>query len=148
MKVILSKDVKDLGKAGSLVDVSEGYARNFLFPRQMASEATPAALKQWEEKKKAEQRREEKLLAEAQAQAKSLEEAKVVIKSKSGEGGKLYGTVTSKDIAEAMSKQVQVQVDKRKIDLAEPIRTLGTHHYMVKLHPQVTAKMRVQVVEE
>lgn len=148
MKVILSKDVKDLGKAGSLVDVSEGYARNFLFPRQMASEATPAALKQWEEKKKAEQRREEKLLAEAQAQAKSLEDAKVVITSKSGEGGKLYGTVTSKDIAEAMAKQVQVQVDKRKIDLAEPIRTLGTHAYMVKLHPQVTAKMRVQVVEE
>jgi large subunit ribosomal protein L9 len=148
MRVILSKDVKDLGKAGSLVDVSEGYARNFLFPRKLAAEATPAAMKQWEEQKKAEQRREERLLAEAQTLAKELEQAKVVMTAKAGEGGKLYGTITTKEIAAAIQKQTQHPVDKRKIDLDEPIRTLGTHQIDVKLHPQVHAKMRVQVQEE
>ena len=148
MRVILSKDVKDLGKAGSLVEVSEGYARNFLFPRKLAAEATPAAMKQWEEQKKAEQRREDRLLAEAQTLAKELEEAKVVLTAKAGEGGKLYGTITTKEIAAAIAKQTQHPVDKRKIDLDEPIRTLGTHQIDVKLHPQVHAKMRVQVLEE
>lgn len=148
MKVILNKDVKDLGKSGALVDVSEGYARNFLFPRQLAAEATPAAMKQWEERKKAEQRREDRMLAAAQDLAKELEVAKVVLTAKSGEGGKLYGTITTKEIAQAITKQTQHEVDKRKIDLPEPIKALGTHQFTVKLHPKVSVTMKVNVTEE
>ncbi|HEY9722135.1 MAG TPA: 50S ribosomal protein L9, partial [Oscillatoriaceae cyanobacterium] len=139
MRVILSKDVKDLGKSGALVEVSEGYARNFLFPRQLAAEATPAAMKAYEERKKSEQRKEERLLQQAQELAKALEEAKVVLHAKAGEGGKLYGTITTKEIAQAIDKQTQHPVDKRKIELAEPIRALGTYQIDVKLHPQVHA---------
>lgn len=148
MKVILNKDVKDIGKAGALVEVSEGYARNFLFPRKLAAEATPAAMKQWEEMKKAEARKEERLKAAAQELAKLLEEAKVVVTAKSGEGGRLYGTITSKEIAHAISKQTGHEVDKRKIELNDPIKALGTFQFAVKLHPQVSAKMRVTVQEE
>lgn len=148
MQVILNKDVKDLGKAGDKVQVSEGYARNFLFPRQLAAEATPAALKQWEERQKAEARRQERLLAEAKKLAEELEKITVTVKAKSGEGGKLYGTVTNKEIAQAVAKQTPHEVDKRKIELADPIRSLGHFQFAVKLHPQVTAKMRVHVQEE
>jgi large subunit ribosomal protein L9 len=136
MKVILNADVKDVGKSGALVDVSEGYARNFLFPRKLAAEATPAAMKQWEERKKAEQRKEERLLAAAQELAKELGEAKVVLKAKSGEGGKLYGTITNKEIAAAIEKQTKHEVDKRKIEINEPIKALGTYNFTVKLHPK------------
>lgn len=148
MKVILNADVKDVGKAGALIDVSEGYARNFLFPRKLATEATPAAMKQWEEKKAAEARKEARLLAAAQETAKLLEEAKVTVKAKSGADGRLYGTVTSKEIALAIAKQTPHEVDKRKIELPEPIKGLGTYQFKVKLHPQVQATMKVQVVEE
>lgn len=148
MKVILNKDVKELGKSGALVDVSEGYARNFLFPRQLAAEATPAAMKQWEERKKAEQRKEERLLAQAQELGKELESTQVVLKAKSGEGGKLYGTITTKEIAQAITKQTKHDVDKRKIDLPEHIKTLGTHNFTLKLHPKVTVAMKVSVQEE
>src|SRR6476661_6473589 len=105
MKVILKKDVKDIGKAGALVDVSDGYARNFLFPRALASEATPGAMKEYEALKAAEARKEARLLAESQAAAKQLEEAKVVVKAKHGADGRLYGTITTKEIAEAVNKQ-------------------------------------------
>lgn len=148
MRVILNKDVKDLGKSGALVEVSEGYARNFLFPRQLAAEATPGAMKQWEERKAAEKRKEARLLAEAQALAKELETAKVVVHAKSGEGGKLYGTITTKEIAEAIKKQTPFEVDKRKIELADPIKGLGMFQFVVKVHPLVTATMRVSVTEE
>ncbi|MEB3197262.1 MAG: 50S ribosomal protein L9 [Candidatus Sericytochromatia bacterium] len=147
MKVILNKDVKDLGKSGSLVEVSEGYARNFLFPRQIAAEATPAVLKQWEEKKKAEQRKEERLRAQAQELAQVLQAAKVVVSHKVGENGRLFGTITHKEIAQAIQQQTGHDVDKRKIE-AEPIKTLGFHEFVVKLHPQVTAKMRIEVRQE
>ena len=148
MRVILNKDVKDLGKAGALVEVSEGYARNFLFPRKLAAEATAGAMKQWEDQKKAEQRREERLLAEARELATSLEAAQVVVKAKPGTDGRLYGTVTSKEIAEAIAKQTPHKADKRKIDLPEPIKSLGVHPFALKLHPQVVAKMKVHVQEE
>lgn len=148
MKVILKKDVKDIGKAGALVDVSDGYARNFLFPRQLAAEATPGAMKEYEERKAADARKEARLLAEAQSAAKELETAKVVVKGKPGADGRLYGTITTKEIAEAINKQTPHKVDKRKIDLDEPIKTLGTFQFHVKLHPQVTANMKVTVQEE
>ncbi len=148
MKVILNKDVKDIGKAGALVEVSEGYARNYLFPRKLAAEATPSAMKQWEEMKKAEQRKEDRLKAAAEELAKVLEAATVVVTAKSGEGGRLYGTITSKEVAQAISKQTGHEVDKRKIELGEAIKALGTFQFVVKLHPQVSAKMRVTVQEE
>ncbi|MDB5096017.1 MAG: ribosomal protein [Cyanobacteria bacterium RYN_339] len=148
MKVILNNDVKDLGKSGALVDVSEGYARNFLFPRKMAQEATPAAMKQYEERRKADIRKEERVLAAAQELAKELEVAKVVLKAKSGEGGKLYGTITTKEIAAAVEKQTQHEIDKRKIELGEPIKALGTFNFTVKLHPKVQAAMKIIVTEE
>ncbi|MEB3284962.1 MAG: 50S ribosomal protein L9 [Candidatus Sericytochromatia bacterium] len=146
MKVILSKDVKDLGKTGALVDVSEGYARNFLFPRQLATEATPAALKQLDEKKKADARREERLKAQAQELAKVLESAKLVVSHKVGENGKLFGTITHKEIAQAIAGQLGQEVDKRKID-ADPIKTIGLHEFVVKLHPAVSAKVKIDVRE-
>ena len=148
MKVILNKDVKDIGKAGALVDVSDGYARNFLFPRQLATEATPGAMKAWEERKAADERKEARLLAQAQEDAKALEEAKIVVTAKAGEGGRIYGTITTKEIAEAIGKQTSTKVDKRKIELADPIKALGTYQFNLKLHPQVLAKMKVTVQEE
>lgn len=148
MKVILNSDVKDVGKSGALIDVTEGYARNFLFPRKLASEATPAALKQWQEKKKAEERREERLKATAEEVAKLLEASTVVIKAKSGADGRLYGTITSKEIAAAVQKQTGHEIDKRKIDLHDPIKGIGTHAFVVKLHPQVSVKMRIEVAAE
>lgn len=147
MKVILNKDVKELGKSGDLVDVSDGHARNFLFPRGLAAEATPAAMKGWEERKKAEARREERIHQQAIELGKELEEAKVVMKAKSGEGGKLYGTITTKEIAQAVVQQTKHEVDKRKIDLADPIKALGTYNFTLKLHPKVSIQMKVQVVE-
>ena len=147
MKVILNKDVKELGKAGSLVEVSEGHARNFLFPRLLATEATPAAMKQFEEKKKAEARREERILAEAQAFAKELEQITVVLHAKSGEGGRLYGTITNKEIAQALAKQTNHDIDKRKLELQEPIKSLGTHPFTLKLHPKVSVSMKASVQE-
>lgn len=147
MKVILKQDVKDLGKSGSLVEVSEGYARNFLFPRQLAAEATPAALKQWEEKKKADARREERLKAQAEELAKQLEAAKIVVRHRVGQEGRLYGTITHKELAHAIHEQTGLEVDKRKIDLAEHINHCGTHPFSVKLHHSVVAKMSVSVQE-
>jgi large subunit ribosomal protein L9 len=147
MRVILNKDVKDLGKAGDLVEVSEGYGRNFLFPRSLAAEATAGALKQWEERKAAEERKQARLLAEAKEFAKELEQAKIVVSAKSGDGGKLYGTITTKEIGEAIAKQTAHAVDKRKIELQEHIKTLGVHPFVLRLHPQVIAHMKVIVQE-
>lgn len=148
MKVILTQEVKDVGRGGAIVDVSEGYARNFLFPRKLAVEATENALKQQREREKSQKIKEEKLLAEARERAKQLEERLTTISAKSGEGGKLYGTVTTKEIAQALKTQIGLEVDKRKIELPEPIRSLGTFEVPIKVHPQVTAKMRIQVTEE
>ena len=147
MKVILIKDVKDLGRLGALVDVSEGYARNFLFPRGLAAEATPAAMKQLEERRKAEQKREARLLEQAQVLGRELADLKIVLHAKSGEGGKLYGTVTTKEIAHAISQQTPHQLDKRKLELKEPIRALGTYQVDARLHAHVHATVTVQVVE-
>ena len=123
MRVILNKDVKDIGKAGQVVEVSEGYARNYLMPRHLANEATEQALKQVEEKAKRD-------------------------KAKAGEGGRLYGAITAKEIAQETKKQTTFEIDKRKIELEEPIRALGYYDLVVKVHPEVAAKLRVHVVEE
>ncbi len=121
MKVILSKDVKDLGKAGAIVNVAEGYARNFLFPRKLATEAGAGAIKQLETKKKMLELKLEHQLADAKEIASRLEGVQVTIAGKTGAGTKLYGSITNQDIADALLKQHHIKVDKRSIHIDEPI---------------------------
>ncbi|GAB6934973.1 MAG: 50S ribosomal protein L9 [Bacillota bacterium] len=147
MKVIFLKDVKGQGKKGEVKTVSDGYARNYLIPRGLAVEATESNLKTLEAQKRSEAKRKAQELAEAKALAEKLEKTTVTIAAKAGEGGRLFGAVTSKQIAETLAKQ-GLAVDKKKILLDEPIRALGTVRVPVKLHPDVTVQLAVTVVEE
>ncbi|MEW9699596.1 50S ribosomal protein L9 [Paenibacillus sp. SI8] len=147
MKVILLKDVKGQGKKGEVKEVSEGYANNFLFAQGLASPATQGTVKVLDNQKKAEQRRKDQEKADAQALGEKLGEMTVTIKAKAGEGGRLFGAITSKQIAEVLEKQ-KIVIDKRKIVLEDPIRTLGVTKVPVKLHSEVTATLSVQVIEE
>ncbi|MBD0382233.1 50S ribosomal protein L9 [Paenibacillus sedimenti] len=147
MKVVLLKDVKGQGKKGEIKEVSEGYAQNFLFAQGLAAPATQGAVKTLDNQKKAEQRRKEQEKADAQALGEKLNELTVTIKAKAGEGGRLFGAITSKQIAEVLEKQ-KIVIDKRKIVLEDPIRTLGVTKVPVKLHSEVTATLSVQVTEE
>ena len=148
MQVILLKDVKGQGKAGQVVKVSDGFARNRLFPRQLAMEATPANMKILE-KKKAQieaQRAIDKQVAE-DIKAK-IESKTVKVVSKAGENGRLFGAVTSKDIAEAIQKEFLIELDKKKIDLEAPIKQTGISEVVLKLFPGVQAKCKVDVETE
>lgn len=148
MKVIFLKDVKGKAKKDEVKDVPVGYARNYLFKNNLAVEATPANLKALE----ARQKRVAKDAAEEKADAEKLKEAiekvTVEIKTKAGEGGRLFGSVTSKQIAEALKKDHSHKVDRRKIELDEPIRSLGHHQVPVKLHPEVDGTIKVHVIEQ
>lgn len=148
MKVILQQDVKGQGKKGEVKEVSEGYARNFLFPRKLAVEASSGNLNVLKEKKRREEERKKEEKTEAQELAEKLEKAEITLRTKSGEGGRLFGSVTSKQISQHLKKEYGLQVDKKKIQLKEPIRTLGVTKVPVKLHPKVTATLSVQVLEE
>jgi len=145
--VILLEDVKKLGKKGDLVDVSDGYARNFLFPRNLAKEATEGSLKQLKQEKDALAKKKQKELEQAKELAKVLSNTTVTLKVKAGEQGKLFGSVTSKDISEALKKQYNIEVDRRKIELQEPIKSLGSYKVDIKLAPEVDAKLSVKIVE-
>lgn len=147
MKVIFLKDVKGQGKKGDVKDLSEGYVRNFLLPQGLAKLASDGNLKTLEVQNASEEKRKAQEKADAQALAKRLEEMTIVIKAKSGEGGRLFGAITSKQIAEALAAK-GVKIDKRKIELDEPIRTLGVTQVPTKLHLEVKAKLNVQVSEE
>lgn len=147
MKVIFIKDVKGQGKKGQVKEVSEGYASNFLLPRGLARPATEGNVKVLENQNAAEEKRKQQEKEEAVALGKKLESLTVELKAKAGEGGKLFGAITSKQIAEALGKQGH-KIDKRKIELDEPIRTLGVTKMSVKLHPDVKATLKVQVTEE
>ncbi|WP_219834659.1 50S ribosomal protein L9 [Paenibacillus sp. R14(2021)] len=147
MKVIFLQDVKGQGKKGEIKEVSEGYVRNFLFPKNLAKPASDGNLKTLDLQNAAEKRKKEKEKEDAQALASRLEALKVVVKTKAGEGGRLFGAITSKQIAEALEAQ-GVKIDKRKIELEEPIRTLGVTQVTVKLHPEVKAKLSVHASEE
>jgi len=145
MIVILTKDVKGTGKAGEVVKVSDGYARNMLIPKGLAREATEGNIRNLEKQKAiAEEKREEQKAA-AQELAKKIEALELEIKSKGGENGKLFGSITSKDIAEALAKQENIKVDKKKVDLASPIKQTGVTEVSVKLFPEVAAKLKVRV---
>jgi large subunit ribosomal protein L9 len=147
MKVILLQDVKGQGKKGDVKELSEGYVRNFLLPKGLAKLASDGNLKTLELQNASEQKRKDKEKEDAKALAARLEAITVVVKTKAGEGGRLFGAITSKQIAEALETQ-GIKVDKRKIELEDPIRTLGVTQVQVKLHPEVKAKLKVQASEE
>lgn len=146
MKVILLKDVKSKGKKGEVKNVSDGYARNYLFPNNLAQEATNANMNALKAQEKKAHRKAEEEYEEAVVLKETIEKLTVDISAKSGEDGRLFGSVTSKQIAEHLKKQ-KIKVDKRKIELNEPIRTLGYTKVPVKLHHDVTALVNVHVVE-
>ena len=148
MKIILTREVKSLGKPDDIVNVAEGYARNFLFPRQLAVPADERHMAELNKRRKQEEQKGEKLLDDAKALAAKLEDKHVTIKGKVGQGSKLYGAITSTDIADAIQKDLGVKVDKRKIDTEEPIKSLGTHDVCIHLHRDMVVKMQVEVVGE
>ena len=148
MKVILLQDVKPLGKKGEIVNVSDGYARNNIIPKKLGVEATPKNLNDLKLQKQNEEKVAQEHLEAAQELAKKLEAAKVELKIKTGEGGRTFGSVSSKEIAIAVKEQLGYDLDKKKIQIKEGIKTLGTHMVSVKLHPEVTAELKVVVKEE
>ena len=147
MEVILKSDVKGLGKKSEKVSVSDGYARNFLFPRGLAVEATAQTLSEMKNKQSSEQFKAEEELKAAKESAAKINNNTIVLKAKGGANGKLFGSVTAKEIAVIVSKQYNVSVDKRKITV-DDIKAFGTYNAQVRLHPKVTASFKVQVVEE
>ena len=145
MKVILLKDVKGSGKKDQIIEVSDGYARNFLFPRKMAVEATASAVNAIENAKSAASHKKAKEMQAAEEQAESLKGKVIKVSAKAGEGGRLYGSITNQEIAEALKVQHGVEIDRRKIELPEPIRSAGTVEVTVKLTAGVSTQMKVEV---
>lgn len=148
MKIILLEDVKSLGKKGQIIEVSDGYARNFVLPKKLGLEASGKNLNDLKLQKANEERVANELLEAAQEFAKEMETKEVILSIKAGEGGKTFGSVSSKEIAAAAKEQCSMEIDKKKIQLSEPIRTIGVHEVMVKIHPKVTGKLKVKVQEE
>ena len=148
MEVVLLEDVKSLGKKGQIVKVNDGYARNYILPKKLGVEANAKNLNDL----KLQQAHADKVAAEQLAAAKELgaklEQAKVELAVKSGEGGKVFGSVSTKEIAAAVKDQLGLDLDKKKLQIGEPIKTLGVHEVLVKLHREVTAKLRVHVTEQ
>lgn len=148
MKVILLQDVKSLGKKGEIVNVNDGYARNFILPKKLGAEATAKNLNDLKLQKNNEKKVAQENLDAAKELAAELAAGKVELAIKVGEGGRTFGSVSSKEIAAAVKEQMNLDVDKKKIVLKENIKTLGTHIVNVKLHPEVTAELKVVVKEE
>lgn len=147
MKVIFLQDVKGQGKKGEIKDLSEGYVRNFLLPRGLVKLATESNLKTLEAQKRSEAKRKEKEKEDAIELGKKLETITVKIKAKAGEGGRLFGAISSKQVAEALEKQENIKLDKRKLEM-DSIRSLGVTQVKVKLHQEVTSTLKVHVIEE
>ena len=147
MKVILLQDVKALGKKGEVVNVNDGYARNFILPKKLGVEANGKNLNDLKLQKNNEAKVAQEHLDAAKKLAEELKAGKVVLTMKVGEGGRTFGSVSSKEIAEAVKEQMHLEIDKKKIQLKEQIKTLGTHIVYVKLHPEVTAELNVSVKE-
>lgn len=148
MKVILQQDVKGQGKRGQMVTVSDGYARNFLLPRKLAVEATPDALNTMKLQEKARRAQEAKEKEEAQEIAKKLESCVVKIPARAGEKGHLFGSVTSKEIADALASQFQIHIEKQKIVQEEPIKSFGSYQLKCKLGYSISGVIHVMVTEE
>jgi len=145
MKVILNQDVKGQGKKGQLVEVSDGYARNFLLPKKLAKEATKENINVMQGQQESLEYRKKKELEEATALAEKMKEITVSLKAKAGENGKLFGSVTSKDVAEALISQHHIKIDKKKFVLPDGIKVLGTTEVEIKIHQGVVGKIKVNV---
>lgn len=148
MKVIFLQDVKGRGKKGEVKKVAVGYAQNYLIKNGLAVEATPGNLKQLENQKKKEKQAAAEQLAEAKKLKETIEKLTVEIKAKAGEGGRLFGSITNKQIADQLKKEHDIKIDRRKIELRDPIRTLGVTKVPVRLHPEVDATIDVHVKEQ
>ena len=148
MQVLLIQDVDQLGRAGDIKKVAEGYARNYLIPRRLAVPATEGAIKQAEQHRQAAGRRQIKAITEAQAFAQILDGITLTFQARAGESDRLYGSITNAHIAEALTEKVGREVDKRKVDLEEPLKELGTHAVTVRLAPEAEAKIIVVVERE
>ena len=145
MKVILQADVKGTGKKGQVFEVADGFARNFLFPKKLAIEATTGNIQDIAHKKELEDRRKGKEKEAAVELAGKLNALLIEVKTKTGEGGRLFGSVTSKEITDALKKQHGIEVDKRKLELKEPIKALGNYEVLVKIRSDVIATLKVHV---
>ncbi|HIW83585.1 MAG TPA: 50S ribosomal protein L9 [Candidatus Dorea gallistercoris] len=148
MKVILKEDVKSLGKKGQIVDVSDGYARNFILKRGKGVEANSKNMNDLKLQKANQDKLAKEQYEAAQELGKKVEAGQIQVSIKTGEGGKAFGSVSSKEIAEEAKSQLGLDIDKKKIQLKETIKTLGTHNVTIKLHPRVTAELKVVVTEE
>ena len=148
MKVILLQDVKSLGKKGEIVNVNDGYARNFILPKKLGLEANGKNMNDLKLQKNNEAKVAKEHLEAAKELAKQLEVGKVEVAIKVGEGGKVFGSVSNKEIAAEVKKQLGLEIDKKKVQLKDALKTLGTHKVPVKLHPEVTAEVTVEVKEE
>ncbi len=145
MKVILLQDVREMGKKDDIVNVSDGYARNFLFPRKLAAEATESAVKVIERKRAAERRHEAEARAAAEQTAAKLKNKVVILKAKCGEKGRLYGSVTAQEVADAIREGYEVEMDKRKVEIREPVRQLGDYEVILHIYPNVNTRMILRV---
>lgn len=148
MKVILLKDIKGTGKKGDIINASDGHARNYLIPRGLAKEATEGSLKEMEHHNAAKAKRDAEELASAKELAERLEKIVIEFKAKAGDGGRLFGSITNKDISDQIKAKHNLDIDKKKIVLDQPIRTLGTTTATVKVYPKVSAQMKISVTEE
>ena len=147
MKIILLQDEKKLGKKGDIIEASEGYARNYILPKKIGVEATPKNLNDLKLQKANESKIAQEQLDAAKALAAELETKQVIVKIKAGEGGKAFGSVSSKEIASACKEQHSIELDKKKIQLPESLKNFGSYEVSIKLHPQVTGKLTVKVTE-
>ena len=148
MKVVLKQDVSSIGKKGEVHEVSDGYARNFLFPRKLAVQADATAMNEVKTKIQAKEHHKAEEVAAAKALAEKLNEKTVVLKAKAGQAGRLFGSITAKDIAQAIQENFKEKIDKRKIVLEHEIKAFGTYEAELKIYPQITATIKVQVTEE
>lgn len=147
MKVILLQDVKPHGKKGEIVEVSDGYARNFIIPKKLGLEATSKNLNDLKLQKANDEKVAKEHREAAQAFAKELEGKTVKVKMKTGEGGRTFGTISSKEIVQAAKEQFDIEIDKKKVQIPDAIKSLGMYEVTVKLHPSVTGKLKVHVEE-
>lgn len=148
MKVILLEDVKSVGKKGELINAKDGYARNFLFPKKLAIEATPANMKILENERRLKEQKEQEIYEEAKKLEEQLMKVTLVIKTKAGENGKLFGSITTKEISELLESEKGIAIDKRKFEIDETIKTVGEYSVRIKLHSKVTAKLTLIVTEK
>ncbi len=148
MKIVLLQDVKKLGKEGDVLEVKDGYARNYLIAKKLAKQANASAINDAKLKKEAHDRMKAEQFKEAKELAIKLEKGEVSVAMKGGEGGRTFGSVSTKEISKAVEEQLSLQVDKKKIVVKEHIKSFGLYEIPIKLHPKVTANLRVNVVEE